>query len=76
MAYAAAALFVICLVLLVDRHLERTSRAQREKEWSLERAALLQRIQAPEVAITEYASPIGDEELQYAHFDDDDEFAD
>lgn len=69
------ALTLICLCLIAALVYEKRQNATREREWSLERGVLLQRIQAPEVAVADYAAPNGDEELQYVRFDDD-EFAD
>ena len=69
-------LAAICLALVAVLLCEKRQNSQREREWSLERGALLQRIQAPEVAIADYVAPVGDEEEQYAHFEDDDHFAD
>jgi hypothetical protein len=46
-------LALICLALVAALVYEKHQNATREKEWALERGALLQRIQAPEVAVYE-----------------------
>lgn len=69
-------LTLICLALVAALVYEKRQNAGREKEWSLERAALLQRIQDPETAVADFASAVADEELQYARFEDDEHFAD
>jgi len=65
-------LTIIALALVLALGLEKRLNAEREKEWSLERAALLQRIQAPEVAVADFVVA-GDEEPSYEHFDEDEE---
>jgi hypothetical protein len=49
------ALSLASLCLIAALVYEKRQNSLREKEWSLERAALLQRIQAPEVAVYENA---------------------
>ncbi|HEX6456239.1 MAG TPA: hypothetical protein VF009_06935 [Solirubrobacterales bacterium] len=49
------ALTLVCLALIVALVIEKRLNSQREKEWALERAALLQRIQAPEREVARFA---------------------
>lgn len=55
-------------------YLQLRQTATREKEWALERGALLQRIQAPELAVTEHARVEEEEPHPYVSFDNDEEF--
>lgn len=71
-----AFLAIIVVLALLALVYEKRQNGVREKEWALERAALLQRIQAPEVAVYQAAKrerrrkripevPYGDDEAYY-----------
>jgi hypothetical protein len=64
-------LILVSIGLLLALRDERRLREQREKEFALERGALLQRIQAPEVAVADFVGRPDDDELSYEHFDED-----
>ena len=49
-------LAIICVGLIGALVYEKRQNSAREKEWAIERGALLQRIQAPEVAVYESAN--------------------
>lgn len=51
----ALALSLACVVLAVVVYLQHKQSAVDRKEWALERGALLQRIQAPEIAVQQFA---------------------
>jgi hypothetical protein len=63
-------LTIVCVGLIVALVLEKRQNTLREKEWALERATLLQRIQAPEVAVADHLDAV-DQDLAYVHFDAD-----
>ena len=65
-------LTVICLALVVALILDKRQNTLREKEWALERATLLQRIQAPGVAVADHLD-VADQDLAYVHFDADED---
>ena len=44
------------LVLAALLYLERRDRREAERDWAAERGALLQRIQAPEIAVRQFAT--------------------
>lgn len=55
MLYVAAIAVLYAAALLYQQHVYSKRTSEREKEWALERGALLQRIQAPEIAVVEHA---------------------
>jgi len=64
-------LTLVCLTLVAALVVEKRQNALKEKEWALERGALLQRIQAPEVAVADFVTAPGDDAPSYVHFDED-----
>lgn len=66
-------LFLISLFLIAALVYEKRQNSLREKEWAMERAGLLQRIQAPEVAVYENAQR-EHKPAQVVPYDDDDAF--
>ena len=71
MTVAVAALAVIVLALLWERRQERASAAEERKRAAEEREGLLQRIQAPEVAVAQHAAQGRPEGLLHVPLDDD-----
>ena len=66
---------VIAALSLVAVILERRTNDKREKAWALERGGMLQRIQAPETAVAQYAHEHDQRDLIFhVPFDDDEAF--
>ncbi len=66
---AIAALAILALLY------EKRSNGVREKEWALERGALLQRIQAPEIAVREFSERPERKKVRPVPIDDDKAYA-
>lgn len=71
MIVAVAALTLIVLALLWERRQERASAAVERERAAKEREGLLQRIQAPEVAVAQHASQERPAGLLHVPLDDD-----
>lgn len=61
---------VVALIVLLDRAEKRM--AEERRAWSLERTGLLQRIQAPEIAVIDHSNGGQTIDPQHVPIDDDD----
>ena len=63
----------VALILAIVLLFREWKISEERREWAAERAALLQRIQAPEQAVTDYSAGKKDEIVFPIPFDDDEE---